>query len=105
MYDFYLTCPRGLEDVASDELKNLVNSPIVVDKGGVYFKGSLEDMYRVNYCSRVGMSVLLKLLEFNANSIDIIYKLIYNYPWHKLLSLNQTFALKSRVNSNIYTNN
>ena len=93
MYDFYLTCPRGLEQIAFNELKNLVKSNPSISKGGVYFKGNLEDMYRVNYCTRVGMSVLMQLLPATIKTHDQLYEKIYDFPWHKIINVKQTFMI------------
>ena len=39
MHEYYLTCPRGLENILYDEVKTLVKQDISIDKGGIYFKG------------------------------------------------------------------
>ena len=74
MYEFYLTCPRGLENILHNEIKLLINQKINVDKGGIYFNGNLEDMYRINYHTRIGMNLHYKLFEgyvSNYNELNI----------------------------------
>ena len=63
MFEFYLTCPRGLEEVLQKELNSYLKQDIYIDKGGVSFKGSKEDMYRVNYKTRIGMNLHVKLFS------------------------------------------
>ena len=47
MYELYLTCPRGLEQSLYDETRTIINQDITLDKGGIEFKGTLEDIYRI----------------------------------------------------------
>ena len=74
MDELYLTCARGLENILHDEIKTLVKQKINIDKGGIYFNGSLEDMYRINYQTRIGMNLHYKLFEVN-----LIYQLLIIY--------------------------
>ena len=64
MENYFLTCPRGLEDVTKKQISNYINTPIVLDKGGVHFNGNLKDMYAINLHSRTGMRVLKNLFSF-----------------------------------------
>ena len=64
MQEYYLTCPRGLENILHDEVKTLVKQDISIDKGGIYFKGNLEDMYRINYQTRIGMNLHYLIQNF-----------------------------------------
>ena len=88
MYSFYLTCPRGLEETLQTELQHIIPRDITIDKGGVAFNGNKEDMYKVNYQTRIGMNLLIKLFESNISNYDSIYKIIYNYNWNKIFNNN-----------------
>ena len=58
MYKLYLTCPRGLEQVLFNETSNYINQKIKIDSGGITLHGKSEDIYRINYKSRVAMNLL-----------------------------------------------
>ena len=103
-YECYMTCPRGIENILSQEITQIINKKNVIDAGGVKFTGSNEDIYRLNYHSRVGMNLLIKLFEGNAYNTDVLYKLIYDYNWHKLISPDKTFFIRSKINSRVITN-
>ena len=60
-YECYMTCPRGLESILSEEITQIINKKNIIDAGGVKFTGSNEDIYRLNYHSRVSMNLLIKL--------------------------------------------
>ena len=103
-YECYMTCPRGIENILSQEITQIINKKNVIDAGGVKFTGSNEDIYRLNYHSRVGMNLLIKLFEGNADNTDVLYKLIYDYDWHKLISPDKTFLIRSKINSRVIAN-
>ena len=48
MNEYFLTCPRGLEEITSSDISQYLESNPILDKGGVSFKGSDEDMYKIN---------------------------------------------------------
>ena len=103
-YECYLTCPRGLEEILSEEITEIINKENFKDNGGVKFNGTKEDIYKLNYHSRVGMNLLIKLFSGQASNIDELYKLIYNYKWHELISPDKTFSIRTKINSKIIPN-
>ena len=105
MYELYLTCPRGLEQSLYDETRDIINQDITLDKGGIEFKGTLEDIYRINYKSRIGMNLHSKLFTGYVNSYNDLYELIFSYPWHKTLTPDDTFIIKTKNNSTILDKN
>ena len=60
---FFAPCPRGLEGVLADELKDLGASDIEATAGGVAFRGALALCYRVNLQSRIASRILLRIAE------------------------------------------
>ena len=40
----FITCPRGLEEVTSQELSSLLNKNNTIDRGGVYLDGDILDI-------------------------------------------------------------
>jgi len=101
MYEFYLTCPRGLEGVLQKEVGSYIKQSITIDYGGIYFKGSKEDMYRVNYKTRVGMNLHMKLFDAYISNYNDIYKTIYHFGWDKIIDPSSTFAVRTKLNSTI----
>ena len=104
MNEYYLTCPRGLEETTCLDISTYLDKPAIPDKGGVFFSGSLKDMYTVNLYSRTGMFVLKKLFFLEANNYNELYKKILDFPWKKILDSEKTFSIRSKINSDIYTN-
>tara|TARA_Y100000590_G_scaffold417009_1_gene516296 strand:+ start:3624 stop:4763 length:1140 start_codon:yes stop_codon:yes gene_type:complete len=104
MNDYYLTCPRGLEEVTAKQISQYIQSKPIVDLGGVKFKGNKEDMYNVNLHSRTGMHLLQEIYSFNINHEKDIYKKIYSFEWKKILNPNKTFLIKTKLKSQVFKN-
>mgnify|MGYP006182557201 FL=1 len=98
MYTCYLTCPRGLEHLAQDEISKYTNSSIVTN-GGINFQVDKEGLYQVNMHSRIGMHLLVELFSFEADDDDDMYNQIYNFQWDEYIDIKQTFIIKIRGSS------
>ena len=60
---FFLSCARGLEPLAVEEIQALNLSNVHPAAGGCWFDGSIADAQRVMLWSRVGSRVLLPLFD------------------------------------------
>ena len=96
MEDFFLTCPRGLEDITAKQISKYIKDNPVIDKGGISFRGDISDMYLVNLNSRTGMHLLKKITLFKARNSKELYNKIYEYDWGKFMSSNTTFFIKTK---------
>jgi len=101
MYKLYLTCPRGLEEVLCNETKEYIPQKINIDNGGITFNGNLEDIYRINYKTRIGMNLHMQLFEGHVSNYNDLYRIIYNFNWPKILNHKNTFSIKTKLNSDV----
>lgn len=101
MYKLYLTCPRGLEEVLCNETKEYIPQKINIDNGGITFNGNLEDIYRINYKTRIGMNLHMQLFEGHVSNYNDLYRIIYNFNWTKILHHKNTFSIKTKLNSDV----
>ena len=69
----------------NDEVSSLSTSEIQIEKGGVSFKGTIVDIYKINLCSRLGMNLLVKIVSFNFKTIKDFYTSIYQYKWNTFI--------------------
>ena len=81
MEKFFATCPRGLELILADELRQLNAEKIHGVGGGVQFEGDFFLCYRVNLESRVASRVLWRVATGGYRSEDDIYRAVYALPW------------------------
>ena len=81
METFFATCPRGLELLLADELRQLNGAKIHAVGGGVQFAGDFILCYRVNLESRVASRVLWQVANDRYQSEEDIYRAAYALPW------------------------
>ncbi len=81
MEKFFATCPRGLELLLADELRELNGAKIHAVGGGVQFAGDFILCYRVNLESRVASRVLWQVATDRYRSEEDIYRATYALPW------------------------
>ena len=93
-YSLFVTCPRGLEALLSQELEQLKCQDIRAVDGGVACKGGMEQVYRINLHSRTASRVLLRLTKSGYRSEQDIYKAAKNIRWMDWFDLEQTFKVK-----------
>lgn len=103
MYNCYLTCPRGLEKLASDEISTYSEN-ITIGNGGINFTVDKLGLYSINLKSRIGMHLLVELFNFNADNENSLYSEIRKFDWHNYIDVNQTFIIKMRGNSDTFQN-
>ncbi len=89
----------GLEKVLAEELITLGASNVEPVNRAVLFKGGMELLYKVNYCSRTALSVLMPISEFRIGSKDDLYKKGSGIEWDSLMDADDTFSIVPVVNS------
>tara|TARA_B100001094_G_scaffold237558_1_gene232805 strand:- start:2996 stop:4135 length:1140 start_codon:yes stop_codon:yes gene_type:complete len=104
MNDYFLTCPRGLEQVTAKDISQHIKDEPIIEKGGVSFIGNKSDMYKINLYSRTGMYLLKKLLFFKANNFDSLYSKVKNYKWEDVIISPQNFSIRIKSKSNYFQN-
>ena len=92
----------GLEKVLSDELINLGAKDITIANRAVIFEGNIRILYKVNYCVRTALSVLMPIKEFRIKSKDGLYSIGKSIAWEKYMDCKSTFAITPVVNSPLF---
>ena len=93
-FQFFATCPRGLEALLADELLAQRALKIIVTDGGVSFEGSLETMYRVNLHSRIATRIMSRVGQGSYATEEDIYKATFKLHWPSWFKVNQTIRVK-----------
>ena len=93
-FQFFATCPRGLEALLADELLAQRALKIVVTDGGVSFEGSLDTMYRVNLHSRIATRIMSRVGQGSYATEEDIYKATFKLHWPSWFRVNQTIRVK-----------
>ena len=93
-FQFFATCPRGLEALLADELLVQRALKVVVTDGGVSFEGSLDTMYRVNLHSRIATRIMSRVGQGSYATEEDIYKATFKLHWPSWFKVNQTIRVK-----------
>jgi 23S rRNA (guanine2445-N2)-methyltransferase len=93
MERFFATCPRGLELLLADELRELKAEKIHAVGGGVQFVGDFFLCYRVNLQSRLASRVLWQVATGNYRSEDDIYRTSYALRWTDWFDAERTIRV------------
>ncbi|WP_432723611.1 THUMP domain-containing protein [Jeongeupia wiesaeckerbachi] len=104
LFQFFASCPRGLETVLATELDELGASTIAAVDGGVSFSGSWLLMMKANLHSRIASRFLWKLDERAYVREDDLYRLALKIDWPALFAVENTIkvgvtAVKSPLRS------
>jgi len=93
-FQFFATCPRGLEALLVEELSTQQAHKILATDGGVSFEGNLEIMYRVNLYSRIATRVMSRVVQGSYTTEEDIYKATFKLNWPAWFKVNQTIRVK-----------
>ena len=93
-FQFFATCPRGLEALLEEELSAQHALKIVVTDGGVSFEGNLDTMYRVNLHSRIATRIMSRVGQGSYATEEDIYKATFKLNWPSWFKVNQTIRVK-----------
>ena len=93
-FQFFATCPRGLEALLVEELSAQKALKIVATDGGVSFEGNLETMYHVNLHSRIATRIMSRVGQGHYSTEEDIYKATFKLNWPSWFKVNQTIRVK-----------
>ena len=102
--NFFAPCPRGLEPLLADDLREAAAEHVKIVPGGVQFAGDWQTCYRVNLESRIASRVLWRVNVGGYRSEDDVYRLALAVDWPKLFKVERTLrvyvtAIKSPLKS------
>jgi putative N6-adenine-specific DNA methylase len=96
---YFAQVAGGMEEIGSEELKELNAFEIQSVYRGIYFKADKATLYRINYCSRVLSRILAPLKIFKCHDADYLYRAARPIEWDLFFEPNQTFAIFSQVSN------
>ncbi len=89
---FFLSCARGLEPIAADEMNALGLAQVRPAGAGAWFEGSEQDARRLLLWSRVGSRLLLPLFDSDADP-DALTSAAAEYDWSEHLRPGTALAI------------
>ncbi len=104
MKDLFVTCPHGFESILEQELHSLGIQKVFPSFCGVFVPRKLENVFIINYQSRVATRVLWPLTEFKCDGKEDLYASCKEVEWSELLHCKKTFAIDANVQHPELTN-
>ena len=89
----------GLEEVLASEMTAIGADNVKVLNRAVAAEGSKSLLYKINYNSRVALSVLLPIAEFSISNQKDLYNGVVSFDWDNYLDIDKTYAVTAVVNS------
>lgn len=93
---------HGFEELLAAELLKLGARDIQQHKRAVSFTGDNGFMYKVNYCSRVALSVLKFIKTFTATNQQGLYDEVKKIEWENYIGPDDTIAVDCALNSQYF---
>jgi len=90
---FFATCPKGIEPLLADELRQLGAEMVKETRAGVAFEGVLAIGYRACLWSRLASRILLPLTNFPAPTPEELYAGVQTIAWKEHLAAEGTLAV------------
>lgn len=94
MNQYFATCPRGLEALLVNELKNSNAKDIKPTDGGVGFAGELSVCYHANLHSRIATRILMQAGQGKYATEDDLYQAAYKLNWPNWFDVKHDFMVK-----------
>lgn len=92
-YQFFASCPRGLEEELCKELHDLGATDIVPASGGVGFIGDMPTGWKINLWSRLAIRVLWRVGEGHYKKEEDLYQAALALDWPSWFDVTRTIAV------------
>ena len=93
----------GLEEILADELLKLGAKKINIGVRNVSFYGDKGFLYKANLSLRTAIRILKPIVIFDVNDDKELYSSFFNFNWEDYISVDNTFAIDSVLNSDFFT--
>ena len=90
---FFVTCPKGVEYLLADELKEFGLNLVRNAPAGVWVEGELESGYRACLWSRLANRVILNVADVDARSADELYADVVDLDWQAHIPAGGSFRV------------
>jgi putative N6-adenine-specific DNA methylase len=92
-YQFFASCPRGLEEELCKELDALGATDIVPASGGVGFISDMRTGWKINLWSRLAIRVLWRVGEGHYKKEEDLYQAALALDWPAWFEVTRTIAV------------
>lgn len=91
--NIFISCPKGLEYLLEEEVKDLGLEVSSVNPRGVYVKGDIETAYTLCLWSRIANRVYIELVADIVHHQKDIYEICRRFSWDTIFDITKTFRV------------
>ena len=102
--EIFAVCPKGVELLLADEIRQLGGEVIKESHLGVSWLGDLELAYRFCLWTRLATRLLLPLKESQVDDVDQMYDVAYDIPWSELFTVDNSIRIDFHGKSDFVNN-
>ncbi|MDP6523834.1 MAG: methyltransferase [Kiritimatiellia bacterium] len=99
IFELFAAAIPGTERALHDELRELGFSSVRLNRGGIPFRGPLEDGWRACLESRISTRIQAMMLRFPAPDQDALYDGVRKVDWTPYISHKTTISVSSVCNA------
>ncbi|OQY20563.1 MAG: hypothetical protein B6I36_00675 [Desulfobacteraceae bacterium 4572_35.1] len=97
--DFYVIMPPGFEQICAKELKQFLDTPLTITRGGISFTGKLRELYLVNLWSRCASRILVRIGSVKCRDFPTLFNRASRLPWGRFIKPHHKVALRVSCHS------
>lgn len=98
----FVTCASPLESLLKDELTSLGITEVRSAAHGVFVPHTRENIFKINYLSRLATRVLLPLAHFPCPDPKALYEASRQIPWLDFLDATKTISIDVNLDKHRY---
>ena len=95
MLEFHAATIPGTENALCEELRELGFSSVRLNRGGIPFRGTMQDGWRACLQSRIAARIQVLLARFPCRTPDDLYHGVQGINWQEFITRAQTFAVSA----------
>lgn len=99
----FAAVPRGAEEIAARELREIGIAGARIEKGGVAFDCERSGLYRANLWLRTASRILVQLASFPCSTPDELYAGVHAIDWAALITPAMTLAVDCSLRDSALT--
>ena len=101
---FFATVSPGIEDVASEEVEEIIGCKAIPDIGKIFFEAEEKSVYILNLKASTLNKVMIQLCREKFSKLEDLYILVKRIDYGWIIEADQSFAVRSeRVGEHNFT--
>jgi len=92
---FFATVPCGIEDIASEEVHEIIGCKAKPDVGRIFFETGLESIFLLNLKASTLNKIMIQICHGVFSELKDIYRMVKDIDYGWIIDADQPFAVRS----------